>query len=160
MTTTETDQHLPPRRGRLFWVTAAVGWVVIGWGLRGALHHRIDTRPTELTRFFVGGAVIHDLIFAPVVLLAGVAVAHLTPRRWRSYIQAALIISGLLVLFTYPEVRGYAKGLHNPTSLTHNYATNLIVVIAVEWVVTAAVAAGTALRQHRRRAGRPLPGTG
>ena len=156
---TDSDRHQPTRRGPLFWISAAVGWVVIGWGLRGALQHRIDTRPAELARFFVGGAVIHDLIFAPVVLVAGVAVARLAPRRWRSYVQAALIISGLLVLFTYPEVRDYARVLHNPTSLPHNYTQNLLVVIAAVWVITALVAAGATFRDHRHRSGRPLEGS-
>jgi hypothetical protein len=150
------DPHLPARRGPLFWISAAVGWVVIGWGLRGALHHRIDTRPAELVRFFVGGAVIHDLIFAPVVLVLGVAVARLAPRGWRSYIQAALISSGLLVLFTYPEVRDYARVLHNPTSLPHNYTQNLLVVIAAVWVITAVVAATAAYRHRRQQSGRRL----
>lgn len=153
------DPHVPAPRGRLFWISAAVGWVVIGWGLRGALHHRIDTRPAELARFFVGGAVIHDLIFAPAVLVAGVAVARLAPRRGRSYIQAALIISGLLVLFTYPEVRDYARVLHNPTSLPHNYTQNLLVVIAAVWVVTALVAAGAALRRRRHGSAERLEGS-
>ncbi len=146
----ESDPHLPPRRGPLFWISAAVGWVVIGWGLRGALHHRIDTRPAELARFFVGGAVLHDLAFAPVVLVVGVALARLTPRRWRSYIQAALIVSGLLVLFSYPEVRDYARILHNPTSLPHNYTQNLLLVIGAVWVTTAGLAAVMTLRQRRQ----------
>ncbi len=144
-----TDQ-MPDRHGPLFWISAALGWVVIGWGLRGALHHRIDTRPLDLAKFFVAGAVIHDLLFAPLVLLAGVAVGRLSPRRWRPYVQGALVVSGLLVLFTYPELRGYARRLHNPTSLPHNYATNLFVVLAAVWVVTAAVAAVAVARQRHQ----------
>lgn len=144
------DGHLPPRRGWLFWTSAAAGWALIAWGVRGALHHRIDTRPGQLARFFVGGALIHDLLFAPLVLLAGVAVGHLAPRRWRAYVQAALLVSGLLVLFTLPEVRDYARILHNPTSLPHNYTANLLWVVGVVWLVTAGVAAGAAWR-HRRQ---------
>ena len=43
-----------PRRGPLFWASAAAGWALILWGVRGALHHRIDTRPAQLARFLLG----------------------------------------------------------------------------------------------------------
>ena len=114
------------------------------------MHHRIDTRPGQLARFFVGGALIHDVLFAPLVLLAGVAVSRLAPRRWRAYVQAALLVSGVLVLFTLPEVRDYARVLHNPTSLPHNYTVNLLVVVAVVWLVTTGLAIGAAWRQRRQ----------
>jgi len=44
-----------PRRGWLFWGSAAAGWAVILWGVRGALHHHVDTRPGQLVRFLLGG---------------------------------------------------------------------------------------------------------
>jgi hypothetical protein len=140
------------RNGARFWISAAAGWALIAWGVRGALHYRRDTRPLDLARFFVAGAVIHDLIFAPLVLGAGVALGRLVPPRWRSYVQGALLVSGLLALFTYPEVRGYAHVLHNPTSLPHNYAANLLVVIAAVWAVAAVMATFAAIRsRHGRR---------
>jgi hypothetical protein len=134
--------------GRLFWISAAVGWGVIAYGLRGLLQHHIDTRPANLAKFVVGGALVHDLLFAPVILLLGVFVARTAPRRARAGIQAALIISGCLALFSYPLVRNYAKALHNPSSLPHNYAANLALVLGVVWgLATAALL----LRGFRKR---------
>ena len=60
-----TDER---RVGPLFWISAAAGWLVIGWGLRGIFQHSLDTRPANLARFVVGGALLHDLIVAPLVL--------------------------------------------------------------------------------------------
>jgi hypothetical protein len=134
------------RGGRLFWASAAAGWALILWGARGALHHHIDTRPAELLRFFIGGAVIHDLIFAPVVLGVGVLIARLVSGRWRAPVQAALLISGCAALFAWPEVRDYARVNHNPTSLPPNYTANLIVVVLAVWLATALVA----VVAHRR----------
>jgi hypothetical protein len=139
-----------PRRGPLFWGSAVAGWALIGWGVRGALHHRIDTRPGQLARFLLGGALAHDLILAPLVLLAGVAVARAVPGPWRAPVQAALFISGTLVLFSYPEVRGYAHVLRNPTSLPHDYVANLVVVLAAVVVGTAAVAVARRFSASRR----------
>ena len=127
-------------RGPLFWVSAAAGWAVIAWGVRGALHHHIDTRPAELGRFFVVGVVVHDLVFVPLVLAGGVVLGRTVRGRWRAPVQAALIISGCAVLFAWPEVRDYARVLHNPSSLPHNYTANLLVVVVAVWIGTAAVA--------------------
>ena len=140
------EKMLPPRRGRLFWVTAVIGWAVIGWGLRGALIHHIDTRPDELARFFVGSALAHDLLFAPVVLAGGLFVARLVPAGWRAPVQVFLIVGGTLALFAYPEVRGFAHRLHNPTSLPHNYAANLALVLGA---VAAGVVIGVTVRRRR-----------
>jgi len=136
-----------PQRGPLFWGSAAAGWALILWGVRGALHHRIDTRPGQLVRFLLGGALAHDLLLAPVVLLVGVAVARSVGGRRRAPLQAALFISGTLALFTYPELRGYAHALHNPTSLPHNYTADLIVVLGAVVVGTVAAALVSASRR-------------
>ena len=127
-------------RGPLFWVSAVAGWALIGWGVRGALHHHIDTRPAELARFFFGGVVLHDLVLVPLVLIAGVVLGRTVRSRWKAPVQAALIISGCAALFAWPEVRGYARVLHNPSSLPHNYTAGLLVVVAVVWVGSLALA--------------------
>jgi hypothetical protein len=139
----------PARRGPLFWGSAAVGWALIGWGVRGALHHDVHTRPGQLVRFLLGGALAHDLVLAPAVLLAGVVVARAVPGRWRAPVQAGLIVSGTVALFAFPLVRGYGRIHRNPTSLPHDYGANLVVVLAV----VAAGAAVAALVSASRRPG-------
>jgi len=126
-------------RGALFWLSAAAGWALIAWGVRGALHHHIDTRPPEMARFFIGGVVLHDLVFAPLVLAAGFVAGRAVKGRWRAPVQAALFISGCAALFAWPEVRDYARILHNPSSLPHNYTANLLIVCGVACVGTALV---------------------
>jgi hypothetical protein len=145
-----------PRRGPLFWLSAAAGWVMILWGLRGALHHHIDTRPAQLARFLVGGALAHDLLLAPAVLLIGVLLARAVRGRWRAPLQSALFISATLVLFTYPQLRGYGRALRNPTSLPHNYAANVTAAVAAVVVGTATLALVSASRP--RGGGSPRPG--
>jgi hypothetical protein len=154
MTHPADDRELPPRAGPAFWVSAAAGWATIGYGLRGLWQHRLDTRPANLAKFAVGGALIHDLILAPLLLAVGVAIARIVPPRLRAIVQAALIVSGSLVLFAYPLVRGYAHALHNPSSLPHNYTANLAVVLAAVWVVAALA---IVLRRPARGTGRDKP---
>lgn len=135
------------RAGPLFWITAGAGWAVIAFGVRGLFHHHIDTRPANLARFVVSGLVLHDLIFAPLVLAAGVVVARTVPGRVRAPVQAALFISGSLALFSYPLVRGYGHAVHNPSSLPHDYAANLALVLGLVW---AGATVAVLLRLRRR----------
>ena len=129
----------PGRPGAGFWISAAVGWAVIAVGLRGIFAHSLDTRPANLARFVVAGALLHDLLVAPLVIAAGVLVARAVPGRARPVVQAALMVTAVVALFSYPLVRAYGLATHNPTSLPHNYAVNLIVVLGLVWAAAAAV---------------------
>lgn len=127
----------PRPAGPRFWISAAVGWTVIGWGVYGIFANSLDTRPANLAKFVVGGALLHDLLVAPVVILAGVLIARAVPARARGPVQAALVISGIVALFAWPLVRAYGLAANNPTSLPHNYGLNLLVVLGVVWAVAA-----------------------
>ena len=142
VTAPEENENLQPathRVGPLFWVSAAAGWVLIGFGLWGVFANRLDTRPANLAKFVVGGALLHDLLFAPLVLLAAVGLAHVVPGRARSTVLAALVVTGAVALFSYPLVRAYGLAANNPTSLPHNYTLNLAIVVGLVWAVAAAV---------------------
>lgn len=147
-----TTPHERPAGSRLFWLTAALGWAVIAVGLRGIFQHAIDTRPRDLARFVVGGALIHDLIVAPLVLLAAAALTRIARPRARSAITAAVIVSAVVALFSYPLVRAYGLAANNPTSLPHNYAGNLTIVLGIVWA-GAALALVSRYRVHRDSGG-------
>ncbi len=136
------------RRGAGFWVSAAVGWAVIAAGLQGILSNHIDTRPASLARFAVGGALLHDLVVAPLVLALALLVAKLVGERARPVVQSALFVTAAVSLFSFPLVRGYGLAARNPTSLPYNYGLNLAVVLSVVWTV-AAVAIAVRLRRSR-----------
>jgi hypothetical protein len=128
----------PRPAGPRFWISAAVGWAVIGWGVFGIFSNSLDTRPANLAKFVVGGALLHDLLVAPVLILAGVLIARAVPTRARGPVQAALVITGTVALFSWPLVRAYGLAANNPTSLPHNYGLNLLIVLGVVWAVAAA----------------------
>ncbi len=150
-----TSPHGAHKAGAGFWLSAALGWAVIGVGLRGIFDKHIDTRPGQLARFVVGGALVHDLLVAPLVILAAVLLARAVPGRARPFVQAAVVVSAMVALFAYPLVRAYGLATRNPTSLPHNYTANLLIVLGLVW----AVAGALALRRLRvtGRAGAPGP---
>jgi hypothetical protein len=128
----------PRPAGPRFWISAAAGWAVIGWGVYGIFSNRLDTRPANLAKFVVGGALLHDLLVAPLVILAGVLLARAVPGRARGPVQAALAVSAIVALFAWPLVRAYGLAAHNPTSLPHNYALNLVIVLGIVWATAGA----------------------
>ena len=128
----------PGPLGPRFWISAAVGWAVIGWGVYGIFSNSLDTRPANLAKFVVGGALLHDLLIAPVAILAGVLIARAVPARSRGPVQAALAVSAIVALFAWPLVRGYGLAANNPTSLPHNYGLNLMIVLGLVWATAAA----------------------
>ncbi len=129
----------PRPAGPRFWISAAVGWAAIAWGVVGIFRHSLDTRPANLAKFVVGGALLHDLLVAPVVILAGVLIARAVPARARGPVQAALVVSGIVALFSWPLVRAYGLAANNPTSLPHNYALGLLIVLGVVWATAGAL---------------------
>lgn len=127
----------PRPAGPRFWITTAAGWGLIGWGLFGIVSNHLDTRPADLARFVAAGALLHDLLVAPVAILAGALVARAVPRRARGPVQAALVITSIVALFSWPLVRAYGLAANNPTSLPHNYGRNLLVVLGLVWAAAA-----------------------
>lgn len=140
------DRHAPP--GRLFWPAVAGGWVVMAAGAWGLLSDADRTRPVESARFVLGAAVVHDLLLAPVVVLVGLGVAKVVPAWARRPVQAALIVSAIVALFSIPFVRGYGRVATNPSILPRNYGAGLAVILAWIWGI-AAVAAGRRWRAAR-----------
>lgn len=133
------DRAQQRRHGRWFWIGATAGWAIIAYGVRGVLEHHIDTRPAELARFVVGAALVHDLVVVPLVLVVGAVAGRAVRGRWRAPVQAGLIVSGVVVLFSYPLVRGYGRVHNNPSSLPRDYAIGVVVVLVATWAVIAVV---------------------
>ncbi|MGH9189000.1 MAG: hypothetical protein ACRD0Q_03045 [Acidimicrobiales bacterium] len=131
-----------PRTGtRTFWVSAAAGWALMAFGVRGLLDQHLATNPTGFGRLLVGTALVHDLLVAPLVFGAGLLVGRLVPAPVRSVVQGGLICSGLVTLYAFPFVRGYGRAPTNPSALPGNYGRGLAVILLAIWVVTAALAA-------------------
>lgn len=145
-----TDAY-PTGYSKLFWVALAVGGVVMAVGVRGLLVNSgsvMDTNPSRWIVLFVAAIAVHDVVLAPLVLAVGYGVSRLVPARLRPVIQGGLICSALVTLFAYPFVRRFGAMPTNPTILPRDYTRGLLIVLAVVWVVTAAMAAMLSWRER------------
>ena len=140
--------HGTSRYGRVFWVSVAVGWGAIVFGIVSALTHWGSVDPPQFAVWIVGLALLHDLVMAPVVSLAGRALARGGPRWWLGAVEGALAASAAITLFAVPFVAGWGRQADNPSLLPRNYTLGLLLVLGAIWAVAALVI----LRRARRLA--------
>lgn len=133
-----TDHEVETRRGPSFWIGLVVGGAVMAYGLVGLLGASAATQPRNLGAFFLGAAIVHDAVVAPVVVLVGWLIARLLPPFVRPPVWFALALSGLLVAFTWPLVRAWGRRAANPTLLPLDYGRNVVIALVVIWVVALA----------------------
>lgn len=127
---------------------AIPGLAAMVWGIVLALefvfHSWRDGR--SAIAFFLGGAIGHDLIVAPIVGLVGLLISRRVPVAWRTPIRVGASISAVLGLIAVPALwRAYA-GPANPGLDDRNYAAGLLIALAVVWAFV--LAGGLLRRQH------------
>ena len=136
-------------RGRHFWTATAIGWLVIAYGIVGLLRANIDI--VGFGAWFLGAAVVHDLLVAPVVFGVGWLLTRALPPPWRTPVKAATAVSAVLVVFVWPLVRGYGRSAALPSALPLDYVSNLIGALAVIWSLAVAWCAVRTVLATRRR---------
>ena len=124
-----------PRLGRAFWIGVVLGGGVLVYGIAGALAEADRTKPAALARWVLSGLLLHDLVLAPLVGVAGVLVARATPRLARAPVQAALIASAVVLTVASPALLGLSDRPGNPTIHPIDYGTATTTVLAVVWAL-------------------------
>jgi hypothetical protein len=132
----------------VFWVATAVGWAIIGFGILSLLRRSEATHPIEVGTWFVGLALAHDLVLAPLVTWVAVLLGPRLPERARGAVIGGLVVSGILALVSLPVLLG-ARAPDNPSLLPRDYPFGLGLCLALTWMVTALVIV-VAVRRRRR----------
>ncbi len=136
-----------------FWVALVPGGVMIAVGCRGLLEVTDGIALWSAARWFVGGALAHDLLVSPAVCLVGLLAVRWLPDRIRGPVQAALVASGAVAVVAYPMVRGYGVTPGEPSFLSRNYTVSLLILWGAIWLL-AAIVVTLRLRRHRGIAAR------
>lgn len=139
-----------PASGTGFWIGLALGLPLVAYGLWGL----VDTFPGDRLRnvavYFVGGAVVHDLLVAPAVCLLGWVLVRFVPRVAVGPVQAAAVASGIVALVAWPLVRGYGITAGEPSFLSRNYTASVLIVWGVAWSTAAIVILVRVVTARRR----------
>jgi hypothetical protein len=125
-----------PLAGWRWWTGLAVGGAVGLFGLAGLLRDATKTMPLVWLRWLIGLLLVHDLVLAPLVLLAGRRLRDRAPEAWRWPVRLGLITSGVLVLAGVPVLVGVGRRTqpHNASVLPGNYPLALAAVLGVVWL--------------------------
>ncbi|MGI9578832.1 MAG: hypothetical protein ACR2OH_11565, partial [Microthrixaceae bacterium] len=119
------------------------------------------TAPASWFTWLIGGALVHDLIVLPVVLLAGAGFASLgRPGLGRS-LRWAVAVGAVITVASFPVVARFGERSDNPTVLPLPAGRNLVwiwlgllavaIVVGVIWdarLGRVAVSGGEAASRH------------
>ncbi|WP_371477482.1 hypothetical protein [Kitasatospora sp. NBC_00315] len=128
-------------------LTALGGIALMAYGSYGLLHDHYVTDPADVLWWALGGLVLHDGLWLPLVCLVGARVAG------GPVLRAWLIVAATLTAVGLPAVLRAGPDRGNPTLLPLPYLRNLLLLLAATALV-ALVLAGARLIRRRRGPGR------
>jgi len=138
------------RYGWSFWVGLASGWAVMAYAVYGMVQEWEATNPPNLAKVLIGGVLLHDLLIAPLVALLGLLIVRFVPVVARGPVNLALAVSGVVVLFSYPLLRGFGRHAGNPSTLPHDYVANVLLIVSITWIVAAITVSFRVGRKRRQ----------
>lgn len=100
--------------------------------------------------WLAGAVVLHDAVFAPLVLVGTRLLRRVGGRvSWRriAVVQVAVVIGAALSLIALPGIRAQQLGARNPSVLVFDYGLQL----ALAWLALGVVTAIVELAMGRRR---------
>jgi hypothetical protein len=123
------------RSGPAFWVSVAAGAAIVAYGGRGLLVFEPRGAPSAL-RWLIGSALVVDLVVIPAVGLVGWGLRRAVSATAWPVVRAALIVSGVLVLFSLALVTDQGGTPGNATVRPRNYGEGLAVALVWTWAIT------------------------
>lgn len=137
-----------PARGPWWrWLFLVPGLAAVGYGAVGLL--AADVPLGAWTTWFVGSALLHDLVIAPVWIGLGWLAARVLPRPARPAAVVGAAVAGVLTLVSLPFVLGFGADPDNPSFLPHDVGRNLLLIVVA--VLLAAAVWGTVATLRARR---------
>jgi hypothetical protein len=155
-----------PEYGCAYWIALPIGLALMAFGVVGVVSNKGLATSLDIGAWLVGADVAHDFVLAPLACLVGALVARVLPPWCRAPAQAALLITGVLLIVVFPALRGYGRDQvpDNPSVQPLDYTTGTLTALAFVWAgaaIWAAVRLASADRETRRprtratRGGRP-----
>lgn len=109
-----------------------LGVAAIAYGVSLALEQSVPDL-VSAAKWFGGGILVHDAVFAPLCIAVAFLGRRLLPRRWWGTIAVATLISVTLLVVVAPVLRRRGAMADNPTVLDRNYTLGVTVALGVVW---------------------------
>jgi hypothetical protein len=130
------------------WLFLLPGLAALGYGAHGLLTAGRRVPLGSWLTWFVGSALLNDLVLAPIWVGLGWLTARLLPRAARPAVVVGAAVSGVLALVALPFVLGRGADPANSSFLPRDYGVTLLVLVLVVGALTA-VAGALAVRRSR-----------
>jgi hypothetical protein len=130
------------------WLFLLPGLAAVVYGAHGLLTAGGRVPLGSWLTWFVGSALLNDLVLAPLWIGLGWLSTRLLPRAARPAVVVGAAVSGVLALVALPFVLARGRDPLNPSFLPRDYGVTLLVLVAVVWALSA-VAAVVAVRRAR-----------
>lgn len=137
--------------GVTFWAAMVVGAALVIFGAVNLVEVQRPRLPS-IGRWFVGGALVLDLLIVPVGALIGVVLRRLLPRLVWPPVRAALLASAVLIAYAAPLISNEGGRPDNASLRSRPYGSGLAWALLAVWLV-AALAVVARLRHQQRRSG-------
>jgi hypothetical protein len=118
------------------WLFLLPGLAAVVYGAHGLLTAGRQVPLDSWLTWFIGSALLNDLVLAPVWIGLGWLSARLLPRAARPAVVVGAAVSGVLSLVALPFVLGRGADPANPSFLPRDYGQNLLLLVAAVWAVT------------------------
>ncbi|MFC1434296.1 hypothetical protein ACEZDB_27015 [Streptacidiphilus sp. N1-3] len=130
----------------------AGGLALVGFGVAGFLGEPyLNGHRLQVLLWAAGAILLHDGVWAPVLLVAGAVLVRVVPARVRGPVLVGLITAAGLTAVGFPAVLREDQHNGNPTLLPLPYLRNWLLLLGLV-VVAVAVWVGVAAAVARRRA--------
>ncbi len=138
------------RHGALFGAGLLAGGSAMAYGTWLVVANAVETRPLNFVVFFVGLALVHDLVVAPVALLVGTRLRRRLPTVARAAVAGAVVASAIVAAFVVPFVLDRAAKVGgNPTILPRNPLVGVAIVLGGVWLIAGVVVLRRLLAEDR-----------
>ncbi len=133
-----------------------ISGILLGVYGAGRLLTEIPTHSLMLlAAWLIGAVIIHDGIVSPVVVTVGWILHRFVPARGRGYLQAALIMGGLVTIIAIPMIHLRDSQPAVKAILRQNFAGNLTLLLGIIGAGTLVAYAIRVARDQGRRAAGP-----
>ena len=139
------------------WLFVLPGLGAVGYGVHGLLTAGSRVPLGSWLTWFVGGALLADLVIVPIWMGLGWLAARVLPAAARPAAVVGVAVAGLLSLIALPFVLGVGADPANPSLLPRDYGRNLllvdvgVLVVAALWATVATLRARPAATSDDRR---------
>jgi hypothetical protein len=128
------------------WLFVLPGLGAVLYGVYGLLTAGSRVPLGSWLTWFIGSALLHDLVIAPIWIGLGWLAARILPAAARPAIVVGAAVAGMLALVALPFVLGVGADPANPSFLPRDYGRNLLLVDAGVLLAAALWATAATLR--------------